>query len=45
VNRITDLKRASKGESKKKYCTGKISKEFFAGDNAKHAHLAGDNDL
>jgi hypothetical protein len=34
-----------RGESKKKKFAREISKEFFVGGNAKHAHLAENNDL
>jgi hypothetical protein len=46
LNKITELKSAPKGESRrKKICEEGISTNFFAGGTAKHAHLAGGNDL
>jgi hypothetical protein len=41
LNKITDLKSTPKGESKKKFARGNL-KGIFYRDNAKHAHLAGE---
>jgi hypothetical protein len=44
LNKITDLKSAPNGGIQEKKFAREISKEFFVWGNAKHAHLAEDND-
>jgi hypothetical protein len=46
VNKITDLKSASKGVNQKnKFCRGVISKKIITGGKAKLTYFAGGKDL